>query len=215
MIVAQGDLIEPPPASSEELGWFSIDDGATNPLFPAPQNSTEYPVYNFQLFNTTVDPTSGVPHKLTITANGYNSFLLDYILLESSNAFIRSLDGENPSSTTSGSNATPSSGSHAGGKGTNVGAVAGGVIGGIILLAIIGVVVFLRLRHRRESGTHRGAFNARSDDAPADIDPRWRGNDVVHPNSLSRRPATPTESGRSTLLLDLHVKYPSLTFVVL
>lgn len=169
----------------------------TNPLLPAPSNSSDYPSENFQLFNTTVDSTSGVPHKLTITASGYDSFLLDYILLESSSAFISSLGIENAPSATTGSEATPSSDSRGGGKGVNVGAIAGGVVGGVILLALVGVGLLFWRRRTWESRNGRGGHSElEGDHMPTGADASWRESVATHPISPSRRPVTPSESGK-------------------
>lgn len=173
----------------------------TSPLLPAPSDSSAYPSENFQLFNASVDSTSGVPHRLTITASGYDSFLLDYIILESSSAFISSLDGENSSSTTTGSGTTQSSDSHGHGKSLNVGALAGGVVGGVIILAVIGIGLFLRMRWRGERrGGRRREFNAESslegEHVSTGIGARWQERRDTDPIIPSRRPVTPTESGR-------------------
>lgn len=200
-IVAQGVIVFPV-SSPGGLGWFSIDDGVNYPLSTGPPNSSTYPSENFQLFNTTVNSTSDVSHKLTISAGAYNSFLLDYILLESSNAFISHVDGADVSSTSVGPGDTSSFGSHDGKKALNVGALGGGVVGGAILATAIVVGLFLALRRRRRYGRdRRGPFNTLSDPTSTDIDGRRREDNAIHLTSLPGRSVTPTESGKWDSLL--------------
>lgn len=113
-------------------------------------------------------------------AEDANAFYLDYLLLQTGNAFVTELSGTSGSGSvnngSSGGSGDGSSGSNTGDDGnsgssgtnvgTNVGAIAGGVVGGVVALAAIGLAIFLWLRRRRDKNEYpsKGQFDMAAED---------------------------------------------------
>lgn len=160
--------------SSGSLGSYTLD-GSPSQLI-TPSSGSAYPIYNFEILTAT--PSSGDSHTLEIQAKDANAFYLDYVLLQTGNAFVTEL------ATTSGSGSGSSGGTGNGGSsgggggstgsdngdggssGTNVGAIAGGVVGGVVALAAIGLAIFFWLRRRRDKNGYasKGRFDVAAED---------------------------------------------------
>ncbi|KAF9561139.1 hypothetical protein CPC08DRAFT_707577 [Agrocybe pediades] len=140
-------------------GQYSVDGGAPVSFFlkglPADGTTT---VYNQKFFETTQYPAG--PHTIVVTylGNGAQNtpLTLDYLVVQNG-TFPSSPSGPSSSSSSSSSSGNlPTSGpgpDHAGNntssKSSNTGAIAGGVVGGIILI-MFAVLAFLYLRRREK-----------------------------------------------------------------
>lgn len=161
-IQAFGMLVNQP---SSSLGSYTID-GISSPLLAPPTSSDSYPMYNFKLLTDNMIPSSSgsEPHTLVITAAEPTAFFLDYILLETGNAFVTSFDSDRSGSSGGGSGASPDtlsggSGNSGGGGSTPIGAIVGGVVGGVVVLAAIGLAILFCLRRRRGRGPRPITFD--------------------------------------------------------
>lgn len=118
--------------SSGALGSYTID-GLGNTSLSYPINGT-YPFYNYKLMDATIlDPNTA--HNLEVVASEGQAFYIDYIILRSPTAFVTS-----SRSLAAGSN----------GSSSHKGAIAAGVVVGV-LLSVGAVLIFLFLRRRRQT----------------------------------------------------------------
>lgn len=150
MIQAYGMLTS---VTGLSLGTYTFDN--TSRSLNAPPIGYTNPTLNFMLLNVTIPQAQvGDYHTLEIQAGSAGAFYLDYLLLDSGSAFVRH-DISNPSL---GSNSTADGSSRT--KGTDVGAIAGGVVGGVVALAVIGLAIFLWLRRGRDTdGDSSGPYH--------------------------------------------------------
>lgn len=169
--------------SSGSLGSYTLD-GSPSQLI-TPSSGTAYPIYNFEILTAT--PSSGDSHTLEIQAEDANAFYLDYVLLQTGNAFVTELvavsgsgsnssdgsgnggssgSGSGSSGSNNGDEGGSSGGNGGGSSGTNVGAIAGGVVGGVVALAAIGLAIFFWLRRRRDKNGYasKGRFDVAAED---------------------------------------------------
>lgn len=199
---------------SGNLGTFSID-GGTETALSSPSPLTTDLVSNYMILSAQVD-NSGAPHRLVITAAAAGSFYLDYILLQSSSAFVTSQlsttpDGSPESSGTSSAvsgsgSVTPQNQSKNGGA--NVGTIAGGVVGGVVALITLGVVavLLLRRRWRYTKGTPvRPSTPSHDRYATTALDSQRQGRAEPPRQEATMREITPQAPSESGLHLILHM----------
>ena len=129
--------------TSGSLGTFTIDS-QSHPL-QTPPSSTKYPNYNFRLLTESF-PSSGT-HSLEIAASEAGAFFLDYLLIQTENAFIT----ETAPSSSDGGASSSDGGAPTSGSKTNIGAAVGGAVGGIAALTFICLAVGIFLRRKRRS----------------------------------------------------------------
>lgn len=179
--------------TTSSLGSYSLD--GISALITLPTSSS-YPMYNYQLFTTTA--SSFESHTLEITAAEAGVFYLDYILLETETAFVASSDALSGSTSGESGTSTTTGVGHSGSEGTNVGAIAGGVVGGLSILVLIGVAVFWY--RRRKGWKHRGVDVA-AEDEWAQMNPvrRVEGGQI----EMARQTLMQQRAHSSRLSLDL------------
>lgn len=118
--------------STGSLGTSTID-GSTNSSLVIP-TSGSYPFYNYLLASASnLDPES--PHTLEITASEGGAFYLDYIILQTTTAFVTipnsNLAGTEPATPTT-------SGKSSGGKTSTI---HGGIIAAIVVVVVLAIVI--------------------------------------------------------------------------
>ncbi|EIM84160.1 uncharacterized protein STEHIDRAFT_159753 [Stereum hirsutum FP-91666 SS1] len=135
--------------SSGQLGTYTIDDQTSSPL-EVPSPASSYPIYLYQLLTATIEDPHA-PHVLTITAFEGNAFFLDYILLQTGSAFVTSasLNSVPPAPNTTQEPDPVLTTLAAPRKKSDAGAIAGGVVGGVLALCLVGLAVIFLLRRRR------------------------------------------------------------------
>jgi hypothetical protein len=195
--------------SSGSLGTYSLDGASSSPLI-VPGAGTGYPIYNFELL--TAVPASEGPHTLEITASSASAFYLDYILLETRIAFVTevlsssgagsgSRSGGGGNGTTGGDGGDGGITGGGGGGSTrsaNVGTIAGGVVGGVVVLVAIGLAIFFWMRRRqRRTYNTRGTLDLAAEDRYTSVggydDAQARGQGQGVPMEMYQRQRT--ESG--------------------
>ncbi|KAJ6540450.1 hypothetical protein B0H19DRAFT_1269030 [Mycena capillaripes] len=147
-------------------GKYTVDDGAATTfkipgLPPDPGTST---LFHMPMFS--VDGLSPATHKVVVTYLGDSNHtpltIKDWFVTSSNTSGVSSAPGSSGPPTTSvlgssSSGAPGSSGSGSGSGGTkvadakslNTSAIAGIVVGGLVILAVLGALFFLRLRRQR------------------------------------------------------------------
>ncbi|EPS36878.1 hypothetical protein H072_9533 [Dactylellina haptotyla CBS 200.50] len=168
------------PTQSQESSSSSSSESSTIP--PSSSSSSSSSSITESSTTTPPDSTTGPPPSTT-TDSGLST------TNDSSTT-----GGSGESSTTSSSEPTNSTGSSTptpggGGSSTNVGAIAGGVVGGIAGLALIGGLLFLYLRERRNSQNLRRVSEAsRTSLGPHDM------GEIYEPKELdATTPEIPSE----------------------
>ena len=136
-------VIRPELPITPTTGSFAIDGGKPEIFRLKGLTSGEITQYN-QIFFQTPQFQQG-KHTIAVTYLGdltTTPLTLDYLIVQNGTA--PSVTPPNNSSTTGNANTAPEQHSH-----SSVGPIVGGVVGGLAVVAIIGVVIFLYLRRRR------------------------------------------------------------------
>lgn len=137
---AKGVVISTPTSGS--LGTYTINSQtATLSALPSSSSGVEYPLVDFDMLTASVDPSAH--NTLQITAGGSGAFYLDYLLLDADKAFI----SESVPNICNGS--VRSSDGQGGRGGKHTGAIAGGVLGAVVALIVIGGVAWILVRRNR------------------------------------------------------------------
>lgn len=127
---------------------YTIDgDGYENFTMPA-ENAT-WPVYNWNFIPSGRNVENGI-HNLTITSLSQSGFFLDYIIINSSKAYVPPPTLITPESVPTSSSSTTTSSPALKGHSSHTDAIAGGVNGGVLLLVLfISMAQLLRRRIHR------------------------------------------------------------------
>lgn len=134
--------------SGPAVAAYAIDGGVSQNVSMPLDNAT-YPVYNWNFIPSKINLEEGI-HNITITSllQSSTTLYLDYILITASKAYIPPPVLISPGSGVTSSYSTPTSSSPAldnGRHSSHIGAIAGGSVGGVLLLGVlIAVVLFLR-----------------------------------------------------------------------
>lgn len=123
--------------------YYTVDD-ETAAIDVNMPDDTQIPIYNWLLLSR--DFGEEGTHNITITTLEAN-FCLDYMLVTSSIAYVP----QQPSSvsTSPSSNSTSSSVVNSSGRRPNIGAIAGGVVGGVVLAILaFGILLYRRRKNK-------------------------------------------------------------------
>lgn len=218
-IRAYGMLISNP--TSGFIGTYTIDRQAPRSL-NVPSTT---PSYNFMLLSEDII-TSGDSHILTISAAEANAFYLDYVLLGAESAYVTCNSSETTTagaSTTTGPGIVPTQSSTPGitptqssasgivptqsstqssnGTGHNIGAIAGGVVAGtMVLVAVVLVVIFCARRREKLQQRPVHILGQQVDAYPSRLVPLTRevgGSEITHTTRIRERPRTTSSESSS------------------
>lgn len=169
--------------SSGSLGTYTID-GQSNTTLMAP-TSGSYPFYNNKLLRATL-LVPDTPHTLEIAAAEADAFYLDYIILQTPNAFVTSteasaansgLDGVTGTSTV-GVSATANATAHASSE-AKTSSLHGGTIAAIVLVILLVLsataVGLFFLRQKRQIRSNIGRRDVLGDEDAHPVMEQWHG----------------------------------------
>lgn len=199
-----GTVLSPRISGESVTSTYTIDGSGTTPYSSAQilQSITTSEADGLQFFDS--GTLSNGDHVLVInvtSATSSDPYYLDYIQYVQTSATTTSSSASSTSSTTTTSSAT-SSPSNSGGSKPHIGAIVGGVVGGVCFLAVVALGIFLFLRYFRHriglSGRKRGG---RGTSVPGPL---------YTPQILARsRPTSQTSSSTSQKKRSPRVTFPA------